>query len=274
VRSLKPWLRSRGFATIAVVIAMSQTARWYAARLFDGSDEPWGIAALAAAFWFAPRDGWSQPLSLGRRVLLCVLLVLYGGGTGSLPPLVKALILIGALIVLLARDEFPIAWGALLILSLPIVATLQFYLGYPLRRLTSLVSVPLLRAAGFAVKATGVTLEWAGERVVIDAPCSGIRMLWTGLFLSAVLACGRRLPPRKAWRLLSCTGLIVFGANVGRASVLFWRETRGNTALTGGAHEGIGLFFFAVAAAGIFGMSARLAGRSAPPGVLPSEMPA
>jgi len=184
-RPLSVWLTSRAAITTALALASWPVVRWYSARISDGSDEPWGLAALAAALVFAPRTGWTEPLSRCHAWFLCGLVAMYTASYNVLPPLAHALLAVTALGVAVGRRGFPLAWWALLVLSLPLVATLQFYLGYPLRLATTALCVPLLRSGGLHVVAESTTLRWAGETVIVDAPCSGIHMLWTGLFLAA-----------------------------------------------------------------------------------------
>jgi hypothetical protein len=121
--------------------------RWYVSRMSDGSDEPWGLAALAAALAFAwiGRDGFR---------FAAVLTLIYALALPVAPALVRAEVAVTALGATLAavtgaRDRFP-AIAALLVLSLPLVSSAQFYLGYPLRVLTAAGSAALLNAIGFA----------------------------------------------------------------------------------------------------------------------------
>ncbi len=253
-------LTTRAFIGLSVLAAGWPVLRWYASRLNDGSDEPWGLAALAAALIFAPWRTWREPLPVRRVGWLCGLLALYIVAFPWMPPLIRALWLVTALGLVAADRGFPAAWWSLLVLSLPVVATLQFYLGYPLRLLTTQLCVPLIALVGHTAHAAGTTLYWAGERVVIDAPCSGIRMLWTGLFFAACLASWHRLDARRAFTLLRMAGLVLFLANVVRASLLFFIET-GLWTVPSGSHEGAGLLCFALATGVILWIGERLANR-------------
>jgi len=257
------WLTSRATLVVALALALWPVGRWYVARMGDGSDEPWGLAALTAAVVFAPRAGWADALTKGRLSLLCVLAALYAATYNLLPPLMHALLAVTALGVAVGGRQFPLAWWALLVLSLPLVSTLQFYLGYPLRLATAVLDVPLLRLIGLHVVAEGTSLQWAGETVIVDAPCSGIHMAWTGLFLAASLACWQRLDPRQTARLLRRAGLIVFVANVLRAAVLFCTESKIWPAPVW-AHEGVGLALFAAAAIAIYLLSEISVAQKAP----------
>jgi exosortase/archaeosortase family protein len=234
--------------------------RWYIARITDGSDEPWGLLALVAALIFVPRTGWSEAVSGPRQWLLCGGLAVYAATYSVLPPLGRALAFVTGLGLIAGQRNFPLAWWSLLVLSLPLVATLQFYLGYPLRWLTALACVPLLQLRGLSVTADATTLCWAGERVVVDAPCSGLHMVWTGWFLGAVLACWHRFDARATARLLSYAGIIVFVANILRATCLFCFESRVWPS-TPWTHEGVGLAAFAIAAVAILTAGERLATR-------------
>lgn len=241
-------LCTRAAAVLAVLLAGWPVLRWFFLRLGDGSDEPHGIVALAAALVFAPWVAWREPLSPRRHALLAALLALHCLAFPFAPPLARALLFVALIAVAAAPLRFAFAWSALIALSLPIVASLQFYLGYPLRALTAWLCTPLLALGGLDVHAAGTTLTWAGERVIVDTPCSGLRMLWTGLLLAAVLACHHRLDTRAALALFRLTGLVVFVANVLRATALFCLETNlwPNPAW---AHETAGLILFALAAA-------------------------
>lgn len=247
-------LSSRLVIILALGLACWPVARWYVARMSDGSDEPWGLVALAAAVLFAPRNALAEPLAGGKTWLLCLIVAAYAASYSFVPPLGHALLFVTAIGLAVSRRDFPLAWWALLVLSLPIIASLQFYLGYPLRLATTALCVPLLRLGGLHVIAEGTALHWAGETVIVDAPCSGIHMLWTGLFLAALLACWQRLDTRASLRLLQKASWVVFVANVLRATALFCIEAKLWPSPIW-AHEGVGLALFGLAAVAIAGVS-------------------
>src|SRR5690606_31711754 len=128
----------------------------------------------------------------GAGLLLVLgLVAAYAAGYHFLPPLVRAGLAALALGLALSRWRFGV-WlhpgvTGLLLLSLPVVPTLQFYLGYPMRWLVAALASAMLRLAGYAVRPEGACLDWAGKLVALDAPCSGVRMLWAGLFLAMAL---------------------------------------------------------------------------------------
>ena len=251
LRSLDVWSSSRVAIVATLCLASWPVARWYVARVNDGSAEPWGLVALTAAVLFAPRSGLAEPLSRVKTRLLCGLVAAYAVSFAFIPPLGHALFFVTAIGLAVACRGFPLAWWALLVLSLPIIATLQFYLGYPLRLATTALCVPVLRFGGLHVVAEGTALHWAGETVIVDAPCSGIHMLWTGLFLASVLACWQRLDVCDAFRLLRRASFVVFVANVLRATALFCIESK-LWPSPSWAHEGVGLVLFGAAAGVIY----------------------
>ena len=246
----RTFLGTRAAAVFALLLAGWPVLRWYALRLGDGSDEPHGLAAFAAALLFAPWSAWREQLSPRQHAALAALLLVYCAAFPFTPPLARALLFTVLLGVAAAPRGFALAWSALLALSLPLVATLQFYLGYPLRALTATLAAPLLAVGGLHVEASGTSLAWAGERVVVDTPCSGLRMLWTGLVLAAVLACRLRLDTRASFKLFRQAALAVFVANTLRAAFIFCLET-GLWPNPPWAHETVGLALVLVVALGI-----------------------
>ncbi len=234
----------------------------------DGSDEPWGLAALTAALLFAPRTGWTEPLSRVKTLLLCGLITIHMITYPFVPPLGHSFVFVTMLGIAVSQRIFPLAWWTLLLLSLPVIATLQFYLGYPLRLITTLLCIPLLKLGGLNVAAQGTALHWAGETVIVDAPCSGIHMLWTGLFLAAVLACWQQLNFPKSFRLLRYASSTVFVANALRAAALFCVEAKIWPA-PAWAHEAVGLALFGGATIAIYFISISMIGYAAPKSIRP-----
>jgi exosortase/archaeosortase family protein len=112
----------------------------------------------------------------------------------------------------------------LMSLSLPLIPTLQFYGGYPLRVLVASVAAPLIRLGGFAVIQEGTCLNWDGQLIWIDAPCSGVRMLWTGLYLACTLAYLSRLGFFRTLLVLAFAFPAIILGNIFRAVALFYLE--------------------------------------------------
>jgi exosortase/archaeosortase family protein len=235
---------SRLTALLGVLLAGWPVLRWYGLRLCDGSDEPLGLVALTVAIFFAPRAGWLEPLPLSRIVKLSLFVTAYLVAYPFMPALLRALIFIFTIGIIAAPSGFAFGWTVLLGLSLPLISSLQFYLGYPLRVPTTQLTALLLQLFGIDAHASGTTLLWLGERMIVYAPCSGIQMAWAGSFVAATLACWLRLSWRNALRLFRWAGAIVFVANLVRSTVLFLMGA-GIWRLPDFAHEGIGLLLFA-----------------------------
>jgi exosortase/archaeosortase family protein len=147
-------------------------------------------------------------------------------------------------------------WG-LMLLSLPLIPSLNFFAGYPLRVVVGDIACVLLNMNGFAVMRDGASLLWNEQQIAIDAPCSGIKMLWTGAYLSCALAGFMRFGALRTLLLGSLALCIVILANVVRATALFYVEG-GIVPQAQSAHELIGVIIFAVAAIVIAGVAMQL----------------
>ena len=228
--------------------------RWYASRAVYSWDQPWGVLALVAAvvFLMVSRKPWPQT---ERSLWLPMLLVMFYAATYfSFAPLARATVAFTALAVTTSSLRFgksfhPGLFG-LFYLSLPTLPTLQFFGGYPLRIVVAELTAPILRMSGFAVIAEATCLNWAGRMIWIDAPCSGIKMLWVGLFLTFVVLCVHELPLLKTLLVLPLVGVVIMAANVFRAVALFYIET-GILNSPSWGHEYAGVIAFVLEAAGI-----------------------
>ena len=247
-------------AVVAVVaaqlVAFWPVWRWYVARVSGAGEGAWGLLALACAAYFLWRGSVGAdnvgPADRGRGLLFpALLVVLYAASYPLLPPLARAAVALTALGCtaswLRSGRRFHLGALGLLYLSLPLIPSLQFYGGYPLRAFVAAAVAPLLRLGGYAVVREGTCLNWAGRLIWVDAPCSGVRMLWAGLFVACVLACLYELRPlRTLQALVAAAAVIVFG-NVLRAAALFYVEA-GVVEAPPWAHEYVGVVSFAAVA--------------------------
>ncbi|MDD3481772.1 archaeosortase/exosortase family protein [Azovibrio restrictus] len=240
---------------LALLAAFWPVLLWYLRGSFDGSNDPWGLLALLAAALALGREPARQPPP--ARPLLLPLLGLGLYATASLAGLPLSLraglaaLTLGALLSawrLGRRLDLPLT--GLLLLALPLAASLQFYLGYPLRVLAGHLTLLLLDLHGLPVQLEGATLLWNGQEIAIDAPCSGVRMLWSGLFLMAAAAAWHRFTPRQTLLALGLTLVAVVAANGLRAAALFYLES-GLLQLPPWVHDATGLAVFLAAGAGI-----------------------
>lgn len=239
--------------------------KWYVLRMVDGSDEPWGPAAFATAIallWFNRSRCCAAP---PRLVMPSLLILAYATGYSFLPRLMQAAVAVMALgctlgeISLGARMHVPTV--GLLLLSLPLVSSFQFYLGYPLRVISGAVAVPLLQLSGLAVVRDGTCLKWGNDLVSIDAPCSGVRMLWVGMFVTFAVASHFGL---NTWRTIVALWVGVLTILLGnglRAASLFYSEAS-IIPMPSWCHEGVGITIFCSVALVIIRFCATLRGRN------------
>jgi exosortase/archaeosortase family protein len=223
---------------------------WMLRRLTDGSDEPWGVLALltVAALLLRARRQIAVPSrsALAASGALTVLAAVLGF---IVPPIFAAAAAMLALAVFVAaalpqRPAAPIF--TLLLLALPIIASLQFYLGYPLRLAAAHAAAPLLSLAGIDVVAAGAALRWSGRTILVDPPCAGIGMLWVGAWTAALLSYLNDATTQRTFVNGCFAAVAVFAANVLRNALLFLPEA-GLVPASHWLHTSIGLAAFAVA---------------------------
>ena len=248
------------------VLALWPHGAWLVRRAADGSDEPLGLAALgvlallvalhAPRLRIAPHTGW---LAAAGALTLAASLALF-----TLPPLVAGLVAALALAAGLvawwpaAAPRLPLA--GLLVLALPLIASLQYYGGYPLRVLTAQLSAWVLQAAGVAAAPSGATMLVHGQLVIVDAPCSGVQMVWLAYFCACTVAAATALRDAAFLRRLPLVGLVVLTGNVLRTTVLVALEARPQ-GLAAAWHEAIGLGVLAAVVAAVIVIVGRRGGR-------------
>jgi len=227
---------------------------WYGLRMLDGSDEPWGVLALATLLIIVSRKGINHSLSTQTVVICSLIVAIYITGYGILPPLFKGILAVTALAFSISQVCYGRAIAAsilgLMLLSLPLIATLQYYGGFPIRLITAYSSSQILCFFGYPVQPQGTLLYWLGEVIAVDAPCAGIKMMWTGLYLNFTLAAWRNLGLLATWLRTSFTLFSVFIANIIRATLLFFTES-GLLDAPDIAHQAIGIAIFTLVALAI-----------------------
>lgn len=238
-----------------LAVALWPTWWWMGQRMVDGSDDPLGVlalAALGALVWqrrlrlrAAPRLGF-QVVALAGAVLTTAL-------HAQLPDLLVALVgLLSLALGLLAFLPLQVATAPVLglsVLSLPLLASLQFYAGFPLRVVTAEASRWLLSAA-HTVERSGSSLVVDGQLVIVDAPCSGVQMVWLGYFTACVVALAVGRANRSFLLRLPIVSALVLVGNVLRNTVLVAFQASG-APLPGWGHEAVGLAVLALVCAGI-----------------------
>lgn len=250
----------RTMALLALAIAFAPVIAWYGQRLGDGGGEPLGLIALALAIVFGMKDRHAPSPRLAE-----IALVIYAISFFFLPPLLRIIPALATIAFLTGMHRRAGHFG-LLLLSLPVQASLDFFLGYPFRIITAEGSRLLINLVGQPVERLGVQLSLNGTIVSVDPPCSGLQMLWASAFLTALLATLFRLSYRKSLVLALAALALCLTANTLRAAVLFFPEA-GLISLPGFAHEGIGLVFFALAALSLTALARKFHLRQACPGI-------
>ena len=240
-------VRLGALAWLAIhALALWPHGLWVVRRMADGSDDPLGAAALAALatwLWFA-RDGLRATPRLPWLGMAGALTAAATAALFAAPPLVAAGLATLAGAAHLAAwlpDRSPrLALAGLMLLALPLVASLQFYAGYPLRVFTAQFSAWLLQAAGVAAERSGASMVVAGQLVIVDAPCSGVQMAWLAYFAACAVAAFTSRRDGALARRLPLVGLTVLAGNVVRNTLLVALEARPE-GLTSAWHEAIGL---------------------------------
>lgn len=237
-------------ALALLLLALWPHLAWIVRRLTDGSDEPWGWLALATVLLLVVKDRAELQLPSPRALLAGAALALLAAlAIHLLPMLLAAAVAMAALAVFVtaALPRRPkAALATLLMLALPLIASLNFYLGYPLRAATAQAAAPLLALLGIDAQPAGAALVFRQLTVLVDAPCAGIGMLWLGSYSAALLSYLNGASTRRTIAHGVAAAALVFGANVLRNVALFFPEA-GLVEAPAWAHEAIGLAAFAAA---------------------------
>jgi exosortase/archaeosortase family protein len=247
--------------SLATAAAFWPVWRWYGLRLADGSDEKWGLVAIAVAAAIALLQ--KRPSGMPRLMALASVVTAGALLYPFVPPIVRAIpaLLAVALLVSAAAHGRRLHAGtaALLLLALPLEATLQFYAGYPLRLVATWIAGGLLRAVCIGVEVSGTLMLWRGDAIGVDAPCSGIHMLWVALLAAAAVAAWRGFG---LWRL-AASGLVavafVVAGNGVRVAGLFVKEAR-LVAWPEWTHEAFGVAVFAAVLLSLLAVLDRIGG--------------
>ena len=221
---------------LAYGLALWPQAHWFIARTKDQSDDPLGILALATAALLA----WSQRHRLrGAPLLGWVTLVLTVVTSFVFPPMLTGALAL--LAIAFASGLFRSAGlTGLLLLALPLIASFNFYCSWPLRIGISACSTFILNLLGLTVTREGALLIYQNTEVGVDAPCSGVCMIWFTAYLTCTLFTWHRLSWKKFVKLLPLALLLSFGANITRATLLFFPESNLIT-LPYWSHQAVGV---------------------------------
>jgi exosortase/archaeosortase family protein len=238
------------FVSALVTLATWGAWRWYIERIWA---EPEETAALVLTIAFLgavglvrkrePTASFSVPL-----VPVALLLGAYAVSHAVLPPIARtALAVATALFVLhvaMSRERPPVAFWGLVALALPVVPSLQFTLGYPMRLVSAMLTVAVLQAQGLVIARQGTFLVWRDEMIQFDAPCSGVNMLWAELLLTLMGCVLLRLSILKVTFAVALSVGLAIACNALRAASLFYVEAGLVPQAPAWWHEGIGIAAF------------------------------
>nr|WP_295775759.1 exosortase Q [Rhodoferax sp.] len=238
-----------------LTVALWPTWWWMGQRMVDGSDDPLGVLALAAlgSLLWLHRTRLRAAPRLGLQVTALAGAVLTTALHAQLPDMVVALVgLLSLAAGLLAFLPAQVATAPVLglsLLSLPLMASLQFYAGFPLRVVTAEASSWLLSVA-HTVERSGSSLVVDGQLIIVDAPCSGVQMAWLGYFTACAVALAVGRNNRSFLLRLPVVSVLVLLGNVARNTVLVALQASG-AHLPASGHEAVGLVVLALVCTGI-----------------------
>jgi len=248
---------------VRIALAVVLVACWDAWRLLAGRVED--AAGATMLLVLLGGLGWRLwRMRPGTRIsapMLAGLLVAYAVATWTGPALLQIGTAVMAVTILLWGDarpaqRWPVIGAALL--ALPILPTLDFLLAYPLRRISVLITAALLRMNGMGVSVEGVALDWHGQRLLFDGPCSGVKMLWAALMLASLIAFAQGAGLLRYAGLLAIAVAAAVVGNALRAASLFYIQNGFIAPLQGPvAHEAVGIAAFAMLALAILAASPR-----------------
>jgi exosortase/archaeosortase family protein len=248
-------VRARFLLVALTAAAVWEGWRWYWLRIAPAPEES---LTLIAVLIFA---GW---LLIARRArpgeavhpfasipVIAGLLIAYAASWMFAPPIVASALAVAAtfasVIVAMTGRPPSIALSTLIIGSMPVLPSMQFTFGYPMRLASASLTACLLEMQGISVARRGTFLLWQGQEIQFDAPCSGVNMLWAGLLFTCLIAAAVQCSLRRfIAALCACIGLVLM-FNVLRTISLFYLEAVAGEPMQGWKHSGVGLISFAMA---------------------------
>jgi exosortase/archaeosortase family protein len=248
-------LRGRLLLVALTAAGVWEGWRWYWLRIAPAPEESLTlIAALIFAGWILiarkarPREAAHAFASIP---LIAGLLIAYAVSWVFAPPIVASALAVAATsasVIVAATGRPPsMALGALIIGSMPVLPSLQFTLGYPMRLASASLAEGALEMQGLSVARHGTFLLWQGQEIQFDAPCSGVNMLWAGLLFTCLIAAAVQCSPRRfIAAVCACIGIVLI-FNVLRAVSIFYLEAVAGEPMESWKHSGVGLISFAMA---------------------------
>mgnify|MGYP001570308707 CR=1 FL=1 len=221
--------------------------RWYFVRVLSSTDGYYGILALISVLLISVWQGKLYPQNYLILAIAALTTFLFAITYNFLPPLLQGTMAFTALSCVISLYRFGKIFHfgiwSLFVLSLPSIASLQFFFGFPMRILVAEATTLLLKLNGLAVIKDGVGLIYGKQTIWIDAPCSGVKMLWAGFFLTALLVTLWRFSLAKSILAFFLSFCIIIIGNIFRATGLFYLEAE-IVKMPAFAHEAVGVICF------------------------------
>jgi exosortase/archaeosortase family protein len=246
--------------------AFWDSGRWYANRVSATPEEALALVlTIAMVVGMGAQRGRSTAATRSPPLLpLAGMLGVYAALHDVAPAIVLAALavtaMLTALYVIRMGHRPPLAFYGLVALSLPVLPSLQFVLGLPMRVVSAAMTVALLKLQGVAVERQGTHLLWNGDMIQFDAPCSGVNMLWAGLMLTLMACVLWRARALFTIVAILASLMLTLLANVLRTTSLFFVEAGLLIGMPAWSHEAIGLTAFVLSAALILAALSRLRG--------------
>ena len=226
------WLRLGLGLTFALpLIGFWRTWQWYFNRVNASIEEAFGLIVIVLFLIHSAINQLKTTRQYYQFPLwpIAIMLVLYGlSYLWPVPPLIRAAIPFITMAMIFYKTFFgqnpPISFWPLILLCLPLVPSLQFYLGYPARIVSAKLTVAMLQLQGLPVRQSGTYLQWQNQLLQFDAPCSGVVMLWAGLFLTYFIGWIIQLNALKTLLATLIAMVFILFGNVLRACSLFYLE--------------------------------------------------
>jgi exosortase/archaeosortase family protein len=236
-------------ASALVLLATWESWWWYVRRIVAAPEDVLALIVVLVVLSIAgARQAQRTPAGELPFATLAVVVAGYAACRGLVPPIVRAGLAAGialfCLHLMVFRRQPPVAVWGLAALALPVLPSLHFMLGYPLRIASAVLAVALIKTHGLAVERQGTVLVWRGAMVQFDAPCSGVNMLWAGLLFTLMGCALLRLGVGPTAAAAACSILLAVAGNVLRTTSLFYLEVGLIVQPSAWWHEGIGLIAF------------------------------
>jgi exosortase/archaeosortase family protein len=207
---------------------------WYVQRYFDRSDEPLGAFALITflILIFLRREKANTSIPATFELITGIIsLVCYSATFCIAPKAVQGVFALTALGIflprILSKHRLHICDWILLYMTLPVVSTLNFYLGYPARFLIAHLASWVLWLCHYPVSVAGVSIFANGQYLEVDPPCGGIKILWFMIFLASALAGLFKFDWKNTLRIITISITLAIIGNPLRIALLYILQVNG-----------------------------------------------